>query len=70
MIALGGIGTRNSPVLTESIEESRAQVMDVKEAILESGAVSFRTIVLTALTTGLGAWPIKLDPIFDGLDWA
>lgn len=70
MIALGGIVIRNSLVLLEFIEESRAQGMDVKEAILESGAVRFRPIVLTALTTALGAWPITLDPIFSGLAWA
>lgn len=70
MIALGGIVIRNSLVLLEFIEESRNQGMDVKEAILESGAVRFRPIVLTALTTALGAWPITLDPIFSGLAWA
>ncbi|MFW5734371.1 MAG: efflux RND transporter permease subunit, partial [Oceanidesulfovibrio sp.] len=70
MIALGGIVIRNSLVLLEFIEESRAQGMEVKEAILESGAVRFRPIVLTALTTALGAWPITLDPIFSGLAWA
>ena len=29
-----------------------------------------RPIILTALTTALGAWPITLDPIFSGLAWA
>ena len=38
--------------------------------IVESGAVRLRPIVLTALTTALGAWPITLDPIFSGLAWA
>jgi multidrug efflux pump subunit AcrB len=32
--------------------------------------VRFRPIVLTALTTALGAWPITLDPVFSGLAWA
>ena len=42
----------------------------MREAILESGAVRFRPIFLTAGTTMLGAWPITLDPIFSGLAWS
>ncbi|AGW14442.1 efflux RND transporter permease subunit [Megalodesulfovibrio gigas] len=70
MIALGGIVIRNSVVLLEFIEDSLRQGLALREAILESGAVRFRPIVLTALTTALGAWPITLDPIFSGLAWA
>ena len=70
MIALGGIVIRNSLVLIEFIQDALRQGKDLREAILESGAVRFRPIVLTALTTMLGAWPITLDPIFSGLAWA
>lgn len=70
MIALGGIVIRNSLVLIEFIQDSLAENMAVKEAILQSGAIRMRPIVLTALTTALGAWPITLDPIFSGLAWA
>lgn len=70
MIALGGIVTRNSIVLIEFIKGALAQGKEVKEAILESGAVRFRPIMLTAATTLLGAWPITLDPVFSGLAWA
>lgn len=70
MIALGGIVIRNSLVLIEFIQGSQTQGMPLKQAILESGVVRFRPIVLTALTTALGAWPITLDPIFSGLAWA
>jgi multidrug efflux pump subunit AcrB len=69
MIALGGIVIRNSLVLIEFIQESIAGA-HLKEAILESGVVRMRPIVLTALTTALGAWPITLDPMFSGLAWA
>ena len=44
--------------------------MAIRDAILESGAVRFRPIFLTAGTTLLGAWPITLDPIFSGLAWS
>lgn len=70
MIALGGIVIRNSVVLIEFIQDSLTEKMEVKEAILQSGAIRLRPIVLTALTTALGAWPITLDPIFSGLAWA
>ena len=70
MIALGGIVIRNSLVLIEFIQDSLKENIPMKEAILQSGAIRMRPIVLTALTTGLGAWPITLDPIFSGLAWA
>lgn len=70
MIALGGIVIRNSIVLLEFIQESEAAGLPLKEAILQSGAVRFRPIMLTAVTTLMGAWPITLDPIFSGLAWA
>ena len=70
MIALGGIVIRNSVVLIEFIQDAVKQGMSLEEAILESGAVRFRPILLTAATTLLGAWPITLDPIFSGLAWA
>ncbi|WP_461208751.1 efflux RND transporter permease subunit [Desulfocurvus sp. DL9XJH121] len=70
MIALGGIVIRNAVVLIEFIQGAQAQGAPLKEAILESGAVRLRPILLTAGTTALGAWPITLDPIFSGLAWA
>ncbi|MBG0791584.1 MAG: efflux RND transporter permease subunit [Desulfovibrionaceae bacterium] len=70
MIALGGIVIRNSLVLIEFIQAEIQSGTPMKEAIVLSGAVRMRPIVLTALTTALGAWPITLDPIFSGLAWA
>ena len=70
MIALGGIVIRNSLVLVEFIQDALKQQAPLKEAILTSGAVRLRPILLTAATTALGAWPITLDPIFSGLAWA
>ncbi len=70
MIALGGIVIRNAVVLIDFIRGALADGMPLREAIVESGAVRLRPIVLTALTTALGVWPITLDPIFSGLAWA
>ncbi len=69
MIALGGIVIRNSIVLIEFIQDARKQGLAFDEAILQSGAIRMRPILLTAATTALGAWPITLDPIFSGLAW-
>jgi multidrug efflux pump subunit AcrB len=70
MIALGGIVIRNSIVLIEFIQEAVKQGTPLRQAIIQSGAVRFRPILLTAITTMMGAWPITLDPIFSGLAWA
>ncbi len=70
MIALAGIVVRNGVILIDFIQHTVARGVPLKQAILESGAVRFRPIFLTAGTTLLGAWPITLDPIFSGLAWA
>jgi multidrug efflux pump subunit AcrB len=70
MIALGGIVIRNSLVLIEFVNGAVKEGVALRDAILESGAIRLRPILLTAATTALGAWPITLDPIFSGLAWA
>ncbi|WP_045223109.1 efflux RND transporter permease subunit [Desulfonatronum thioautotrophicum] len=70
MIALGGIVIRNSLVLIDFIRAAVARGQDFREAVLQSGAIRLQPIVLTALTTALGVWPITLDPVFSGLAWA
>ncbi len=70
MIALAGIVVRNGIILVDFIRASAARGGSLKEAIMESGAVRFRPIFLTAGAALLGAWPITLDPIFSGLAWS
>jgi len=70
MIALGGIVIRNSLVLIEFIQGDVKQGVTLREAILESGVVRMRPILLTAMTTAIGAFPIIFDPVFSGLAWA
>jgi len=70
MIALGGIVIRNSLVLIEFIQDALQQGTPFREAILQSGAIRMRPILLTAGTTALGAFPITFDPVFSGLAWA
>jgi multidrug efflux pump subunit AcrB len=70
MIALAGIADRNAILLLDFIQHVRDRGATLKEALIESGAVRFRPILLTAGAAMLGAWPITLDPVFSGLAWA
>ena len=70
MIALSGIVVRNAIILIDFIRTQVKRGKVLVDAIVESGAVRFRPIFLTAGTTTLGAWPITLDPIFSGLAWS
>ena len=66
-IALAGIMVRNSVLLIDFIEARLHQEMDLVDAVIESGAVRFRPIALTAGTLIVGAVVILFDPIFSGL---
>jgi multidrug efflux pump subunit AcrB len=70
MIALAGIVVRNSIILIDFIHHAMQRGLPLKEAIIESGAVRLRPILLTAGAALLGNWIITLDPIFSGLAWA
>ena len=67
MIALAGIIVRNSILLVDFINESVASGMPFQEAVIRSGAVRAKPIVLTGLAAMLGAFFILDDPIFNGL---
>jgi len=70
MIALSGLAVRNAILLIEFVHEALKRGDDLFTALMHSGAVRFRPIVLTAGAAMLGAWPITLDPVFSGLAWA
>jgi len=70
MIALAGIADRNAILLIDFIHHVLQRGDDLRKALIESGAVRFRPIFLTAGAAMLGAWPITLDPVFSGLAWA
>ncbi|MCJ2542503.1 efflux RND transporter permease subunit [Thermostichus vulcanus] len=69
VIALAGIVVRNAIVLLEFIGEQRAVGVSLEEAIFAAGAVRFRPILLTSITTMLGTVPILSDPVWSGLAW-
>ncbi len=70
MIALAGIVVRNSIILIDFIHHALKNGMPLRDALIESGAVRLRPILLTAGTALLGNWVITLDPIFSGLAWS
>ncbi|MEJ6474304.1 efflux RND transporter permease subunit [Pseudoalteromonas piscicida] len=67
MIALAGIVVRNSLILVEFINQSRAAGMEIIDALIAAGSVRMRPVLLTAGTTLLGNLVIILDPVFSGL---
>jgi multidrug efflux pump subunit AcrB len=70
MIALAGIVVRNSIILIDFIHVRTAAGEGLEEAIVESGAVRFTPILLTAGAAIFGSWVITLDPVFSGLAWS
>ena len=67
MIALAGIIVRNSILLVDFINQEVARGLPFQEAVIRSGAVRAKPIVLTGLAAILGALFILDDPIFSGL---
>jgi multidrug efflux pump subunit AcrB len=70
MIALAGIVVRNSIILIDFIHIRTRAGEDLKQAVVESGAVRFTPILLTAGAAIFGSWVITLDPVFSGLAWS
>jgi len=69
-IALAGIVVRNSIILIDFIHLKTGQGTPLAEAIVDSGAVRFTPILLTAGAAVFGSWVITLDPVFSGLAWS
>ena len=67
MIALAGIIVRNSILLVDFINQQVDEGMAFEEAVVRSGAIRAKPIVLTGLAAMLGAMFIITDPIFSGL---
>ena len=66
-IALAGIMVRNSILLVDFLHAKRAEGIPIRQAILETGAVRTRPILLTAAALIAGSFVILSDPIFRGM---
>ena len=58
---------RNSIILVDFIELRLAAGQSLRDACIESGAVRFRPMMLTAFAVVVGGLVILADPIFQGL---
>jgi multidrug efflux pump subunit AcrB len=66
-IALAGIVVRNSILLVDFIQMEWRDKGELRQAVLQAGAVRFRPIVLTAAAVVVGSFVMLFDPIFQGL---
>jgi multidrug efflux pump subunit AcrB len=66
-MAGAGIVVRNSIILVDFIELRLGHGLSLRDACIESGAVRFRPMMLTALAVVVGGLVILTDPIFQGL---
>lgn len=67
MIALAGVMVRNSVLLIDFIEIRLKEGANLKDAIVDAGAVRITPIMLTTGAVVIGASIILFDPIFQGL---
>jgi multidrug efflux pump subunit AcrB len=67
MIALAGIIVRNSILLVDFVELGLERGHSLNEAVVASGLIRSRPIILTALAVVIGGVVMVSDPIFQGL---
>lgn len=61
MLALTGVVVNDSLVLVDTINQQRRRGADVLQAVLTSGAMRFRPVLLTSITTFAGLTPLLMD---------
>lgn len=66
-MALAGIMVRNAVLLIDFIDHGTANGKSLEDAVIESGAIRTRPVVLTTVTVMVGALFMLPDPIFSGL---
>ena len=61
ILALTGVVVNDSLIMVDFINRSRRQKMNPTEAVLRSGPIRFRPILITSLTTFAGLTPMLLE---------
>jgi Cu/Ag efflux pump CusA len=61
LIALSGVVVNDSLIMVDFINKARQDGQPLKDAVIESGTLRFRAIVLTSLTTAMGLLPIMAE---------
>jgi len=61
LIALAGVVVNDSLIMVDFINKAREEGMSRYDAVIQSGILRFRAILLTSLTTAFGLMPIMLE---------
>ena len=61
LIAAAGVVINDSLVMTDFVNQRRAQGYSVRDAVTEAGTARFRAITLTSITTFVGVLPIMFE---------
>jgi multidrug efflux pump subunit AcrB len=61
LVALAGVVVNDSLIMTDFINRARRDGLPLKQAVIDSGVLRFRPIILTSLTTAVGLMPILLE---------
>jgi multidrug efflux pump subunit AcrB len=60
VISLAGVVVNNAIVLLDFVQQARARGIEKTQAVVDSGAIRMRPVLLTAVTTVLGLIPLTL----------
>ncbi|MGB0344118.1 MAG: efflux RND transporter permease subunit, partial [Coraliomargarita sp.] len=60
-VALAGVVVNDSLVLVDFINQERKKGVSLRDAIIDSGAMRFRPIILTSVTTFCGLLPLLFE---------
>jgi len=61
LIALSGVVVNDSLIMIDFVNKARAEGASLKKAVIESGTLRFRAIILTSFTTAAGLMPIMFE---------
>ncbi|WP_371193888.1 efflux RND transporter permease subunit [Glaciecola sp. SC05] len=61
LIAAAGVVINDSLVMTDFVNQRRAQGYSIKDAVIDAGCSRFRAITLTSITTFAGVLPIMFE---------
>ncbi len=64
LIAAAGVVINDSLVMTDFVNQRRAQGYSIKEAVTEAGTARFRAITLTSITTFVAYCPLCLKQAY------
>ncbi len=61
LVALAGVVVNDSLIMIDFINKARTRGVAIRRAVVESGTLRFRAIVLTSITTAVGLLPIMTE---------